>query len=132
MNNINIIGRLTADVELKHTNNGKAVCSFCVAVKGVQDASYYIDCVAWEARAENISKYFHKGDKIGVAGMLTTRSYQANDGSNRKVTEVLVNSFDFCSDKRENTQTTLEPVNLPEPTPDNTQEITAGTLPFEI
>lgn len=125
MNNINLIGRLTSDIELKHTNNGKAVCSFCIAVKGVQDTSYFIDCVAWEARAENIAKYFHKGDKIGVAGMLTTRSWQASDGSNRKATEVLINSFDFCADKKEqvvNTSATVEP-NSGEP---------VGTLPFEI
>ena len=125
MNNINLIGRLTSDIELKHTNNGKAVCSFCIAVKGVQDTSYFIDCVAWEARAENIAKYFHKGDKIGVAGMLTTRSWQASDGSNRKATEVLINSFDFCADKKEqvvNTSATVDP-NTGEP---------EGTLPFEV
>ena len=127
MNNINLIGRVTSDIELKHTNNGKAVCSFCIAVKGVQDASYFIDCVAWEARAENIAKYFHKGDKIGVAGMLTTRSWQASDGSNRKATEVLINSFDFCSDKREPAQATTEVA--PEPVYTGTP---SGALPFEI
>ena len=119
MNNINLIGRLTSDIEVKHTNNGKAVCSFCVAVKGVQETSYFIDCVAWEARAENIAKYFKKGDKIGIAGMLTTRTWADADGKNRKSTEVLVNSFDFCNDKKEATETT------PAPEP-------SGALPFEV
>ena len=124
MNNVNLIGRMTSDVELKHTNNGKAVCSFCIAVKGVQDTSYFIDCTAWEARAENISKYFHKGDKIGIAGMLITRTWTDSDGKNRKATEVLVNSFDFCNDKPKTESETCAEVGV-EPT-------TRSELPFEV
>lgn len=100
MNNVNLIGRLTKDVELRQTNSGKSVCSFCVAIDGGRDNTYFIDCVAWEARATNIAKYFHKGDKIGIAGMLTTRSWTDNDEKSRKATEVLVNSFDFCNGKK--------------------------------
>lgn len=125
MNNVNLIGRLTNDIELRHTNNGKAVCSFCVAVKGVQDTSYFIDCTAWEARAENIAKYFHKGDKIGIAGMLTTRTWTDSDGKNRKATEVLINSFDFCTEKKEATGVA--------PVPESTTSFEpSGELPFEV
>lgn len=124
MNNINLIGRLTSDIEVKHTNNGKAVCSFCVAVKGVQETSYFIDCVAWEARAENIAKHFKKGDKIGIAGMLTTRTWQATDGSNRKATEVLVNSFDFCNDKPKTEAEICATVGV--------EPIAKSELPFEV
>ena len=122
MNNVNLIGRLTSDIEVRHTNNGKAVCSFCIAVKGLQDTSYFIDCVAWEARAENIAKYFKKGERIGIAGMLTTRNWADSDGKNRKNTEVLVNSFDFGSDKAVEHNT---------PTPTVTEE-PSGALPFEL
>lgn len=119
MNNVNLIGRLTNDIEIRHTNNGKAVCSFCLAVKGVQETSYFIDCIAWETRAENIAKYFHKGDKIGVAGMITTRTWTDSEGKSRKTTEVLINSFDFCTDRKE----TVKNNEVAEP---------SGELPFEV
>lgn len=123
MNNVNLIGRLTKDVELRHTDSGKSVCSFCIAVDGVRDNVYFIDCVAWEARADNISKYFHKGDKIGIAGMITTRTWEAQDGSNRKAVEILVNSFDFCNAKKtEQAETPVEP----------TEEQEGSNLPFEV
>ena len=101
MNNVNLIGRLTKDIELRRTNGGKSVCSFCIAVDGGKDISYFIDCVAWDTRAENIAKFFHKGDQIGIAGLITTRSFEDANGNKRKSTEVLVNSFDFCNGKKE-------------------------------
>lgn len=128
MNNVNLIGRLTKDVEVRHTNSGKAVCSFCVAVDGGKNVAYFIDCVAWEARAENISKYFKKGNKIGIAGMLTTRDYEDSNGNKRKVTEVLVNSFDFCAENK--TATAEAPAAVTE-VPAVAEE-TAEALPFEI
>ena len=124
MNNVNLIGRLTKDIEIRLTTNQKKVCSFCIAVDGLNDSAYFIDCVAWEKRAENLGKYFHKGDKIGVAGLITTRTYEDNDGKNRKVTEVLVTSFDFCNSKQE---TTSEPTAKQE----EAQEAVQG-LPFEV
>lgn len=120
MNNVNLIGRLTKDIELRQTDSGKAVCSFCIAVDGSKDLTYFIDCVAWEARAENIAKYFHKGDKIGIAGMITTRSWETSEGNTRKATEVLVNSFDFCTGKKDTTEQTAS---TPEP---------VGDVPFEV
>ena len=120
MNNVNLIGRLTKDIELRQTESGKAVCSFCIAVDGSKDLTYFIDCVAWEARAEKIAQYFHKGDKIGIAGMITTRSWETSEGAKRKATEVLVNSFDFCTSK---TETTEQTASTPEP---------SGELPFEV
>ena len=131
MNNVNLIGRLTKDIELRQTANGKDVCSFCIAVDGVKDVSYFIDCVAWETRATNIAKYFHKGDKIGIAGMITTRMYDTSDGKKIKATEVLVNSFDFCtSRKNEQSQNDTTPTNEPTSDPFAGQE--SGELPFEV
>ena len=105
MNNIQLIGRLTAKPELRHTNSGKAVCNFSIAVerrfkdaegKAVVD---YVDCVSW-SQAEFISKWFDKGVRIGLTGELQTRSYE-KDGQTRKVVEVLVNTVEFADGKRE-------------------------------
>ena len=137
MNNVNLIGRLTSDIELKQTNSGKAVCSFCIAIDAGQDKTNFIDCVAWEGRAENIAKNFKKGSKIGIAGMLTTRTYE-DEGKKRKVTEVLVISFDFCTEKpKENAEPQEEPA-APKMTAAEraasvgVEPATHSELPFEI
>jgi single-strand DNA-binding protein len=83
------------------------VASFTLAVnkdyrneEGGYDADF-IDCVAFEQRAETISKYVHKGDRFGVIGSLTTRSYENKDGKNVKVTEVKVTEFEFLESKKQ-------------------------------
>ena len=111
MNCVNIIGRLTKDVELRRTNSGKAVASFTLAVnkdfkndQGGYDADF-IDCVAFEQKAETISKYVRKGDRFGVVGQLTTRSYETKEGKKVKVTEVKVEKFDFLEKRKETEDT---------------------------
>lgn len=100
MNSVCIIGRLTADVEVRKTTTDKSVCSFRVAVESGKDKeAYFIPCTAWNKTAENIGKYFAKGDRIGIQGILTSRSYD-KDGQKITVIEVLVNSFDFCNGKK--------------------------------
>lgn len=98
MNKAAMIGRLTADVELRTTQSGKNVCSFTIAVDrpGKDAGADFITCVAWEKTAELISRYFHKGSKIGLTGRMTTRNWEDKDGHKRKETEVMVESFDFC------------------------------------
>ena len=107
MNKTILIGRLTKDVELRRTGSGKAVASFTLAVnkdfkneQGGYDADF-IDCVAFEQKAETISKYVHKGDRFGVIGSLTTRSYENKDGKKVKVTEVKVTEFEFLDSKKQ-------------------------------
>lgn len=102
MNSIDIMGRFTADPELKVTPKGKNVTSFCIAVPNSYDKDaepYYIDCVAWEKRAETICKHFHKGKMIAISGELQTRKYEDNAGKTRKAVEVRVEKFFFCGDK---------------------------------
>ena len=112
MNCVMIIGRMTKDVELRRTNSGKAVASFTLAVnkdyrneQGGYDADF-IDCVAFEQRAETISKHVHKGDRFGVIGKLATRSYE-KDGKKVKVTEVKVTEFDFLESKKQTVDTAV-------------------------
>ena len=102
-------GRLTADVELKATTNGKSVCSFTLAVDrgyGDNKVTDFITCVAWEQRAEFISKYFSKGSEIRILGEINTRKWQDKDGNNRTAFEVRVNESGFCGSKnaQNNTQ----------------------------
>lgn len=101
MNNINLIGRLTTDVELKQTPNGVSVCQFTLAVDRprVKDTTDFIPCVAWRNTAEFITRYFRKGNKIALTGVLTTRKWQDKDGNNRVSYEVVADNVEFCESK---------------------------------
>ena len=104
MNNICLLGRLTVDPELKTTPNGVNVTSFNIAVdkytNGERKADF-IPIVAWRATAEFITKYFKKGNLIGIEGSIQTRRYQDRDGNNRTAFEVVVNQAQFVESKRD-------------------------------
>lgn len=110
MNIVGLVGRLTHTPELRHTDSGKAVCNFTLAVEDTfKDADGntvvdYIDFVAWNNQAEFLCKWFDKGVRVGVTGKLKTRKYE-KDGQTRKVTEVQVSSVEFADGKREATAT---------------------------
>lgn len=99
------IGRLVRDPEVRYTQSGKAVAYFTLAIDrrksadGNQQADF-ISCVAWEKTAEVISQYVSKGQKIAVEGRIQTRSYE-KDGRKYYVTEVVVQSMEFCDSKRD-------------------------------
>ena len=101
------IGRLTRDPNVKYTQSGKAYASFTLAIDRRKSGdgnpqADFIQCVAWEKIAEVISQYCTKGQKIAVEGRIQTRSYDANDGTKRYVTEVVVQSMEFCGKKGDN------------------------------
>lgn len=125
MNNVNLIGRITNDLELKTTNSGTPVISFTIAVdrKFSKDEKVtdFIDCVAWRSTAEFISKYLAKGIKAGFTGELQTRSYEDKNGNKRKATEVVVSDVTFCESKGNTTASIDIPVE---------EESTNGDLPF--
>lgn len=106
MNVVCLMGRLTADPELRQTPNGISVCSFSVAVNraysgrnGERQADF-INCVAWRQTAEFISRYFKKGNMIGLNGSIQTRTYQDKDtGKNRTAFEVIINNAYFAESK---------------------------------
>lgn len=115
------MGRLTADPELRQTQNGTATCRFTVAVnrnfknsEGKYDADF-ITCVAWRQTAEFVSRYFHKGDMICLDGSLRTGSYQDRNHSDvtHYTTELYVDNVEFCGSKSNNNgqQTTTQPQN---------------------
>lgn len=102
MNKVILKGNLTKDIELQTTSNGNSVAKFTVAVQrkftnadGERETDF-INCVAWRNTAEFVSKYFKKGSQILVCGAIQTRSYDAEDGTKRYITEVVVDEVDFC------------------------------------
>ena len=102
MNTVCLMGRLTRDPELRHTQVGTAVASFTLAVdrgKGKnagESITDFIDCVAWKGTAEIVSKYFAKGQMAAVTGRLRTDK----DGNKRKSTEVVVSRVFFADSKK--------------------------------
>ena len=96
MNLVTLIGRLTRYPELKYSQSGKAFCKFSIAVTREfnRDEADFINCVAWDKRAETIAEYLRKGRRIALQGRLSVRSYEQN-GETKWMTEVIVDKFDF-------------------------------------
>lgn len=101
MNSIVLMGRLTADPELKTTPNGVFVTSFSLAVqrRSQRGECDFIPIVAWRGNAEAVTKYFEKGQMMALIGRVSTRSYEDREGKTRKVFEVTAEEVYFCSSK---------------------------------
>ncbi len=110
MNSINLIGRLTAEPELRRTTDGTAVCSYSLAVKRpkVKDTTDFISCVTWRQGAEYLSQYGHKGDVVAVSGVLTGRKWQDKDGNSHISWEVVTDNVALLSSKKD-TQGNTQP-----------------------
>lgn len=107
LNTITIMGRLTADPELRRTQQGKAVTSFTIACDrdfasgGAAKETDFIECVAWANTAEFVCKHFTKGKMIVVSGRLQTRTWEDRDGNKRKNVEIIANNVYFGESKGE-------------------------------
>lgn len=107
LNRIVLMGRLTAVPELKATNTGKSVTSFRIAVdrnyakEGEERKADFFNIVCWNNTAEFVCRYFTKGSLIALEGKLQSRIYQAKDGTNRYVTEVIADTVSFTGERRE-------------------------------
>ena len=102
-NKVILMGRLTADPELKQTQSGTTVTSFNIAVdRKVKDSPCdFFTIVAWKQTAEFIYRYFKKGQAILVCGELQTRSWTDNNGNKRTAVEVVASEATFCESKKE-------------------------------
>jgi len=102
MNLVILTGRLTADPELKYTQSGKAFAKFTIAVNRTfnREQTDFINCVAWDKRAEVIAEYLRKGNMTGVKGRLSVRNYEDENGQKKKITEVIVDSIEFLESKK--------------------------------
>ena len=105
LNKVILMGRLTADPELKTTQSGLCVTKFTLAVdrrsKGEDKQADFITCQAWRQTAEFIAKYFKKGNQIAVVGELQTRNWTDGNGQKRYATDVVVSDASFCESKKD-------------------------------
>lgn len=138
MNKVELIGRITADPELRYTQSEKAYTRFTIAVNrgfknesGESDADF-ISCVAWEKRAETICKYVHKGNRIGIVGRIQTGSYEKEDGTRGYLTDVIVGELEFLENKNKDERPAPEYPEADDPFSDfgDSVTVTDDDLPF--
>lgn len=108
MNNVSLIGRLTAAPEMKTTQTGTEYVKFSIAVdrpvkKDEEKQADFINIVAWNKTAAFVCKYFTKGQRIALNGSIRTGSFTDKDGNKRYTTEVWAEKVEFCEAKREST-----------------------------
>ena len=106
MNSVQLIGRLTKDIDLRYTQSGTAVGSFNLAVErnfknadGERETDF-IRCQIWRKAAENFAKFTKKGSLVGLEGKLQTRNYENNQGQRVYVTEVVIEYFSLLESKK--------------------------------
>lgn len=103
MNHVSMIGRLTKTPDIRHTNTGKNVCAFTLAVnRRYKDAdgkttADFFSVQAWEKLAELCARYLDKGSKVFISGELRNRSYEAKDGTKRTITEIIAEQLEFLT-----------------------------------
>lgn len=100
-----IMGRLTADPELRTTSSGISVTSFTVAVDrsyvraGEERQADFINVTAWRQTADFVTRYFRKGSMIAVQGSIQTRSYEDKNGNKRVAVEIVADNVSFCGSR---------------------------------
>ena len=105
MNKVILIGNLTKDPELTTTTSGLSLCRFTIAVKrnfanaDGEFESDFFNVMTWRTLADNCKKFLQKGSKTSVCGRLQNRSYEAQDGSKRTVTEIVAEEVEFLTAK---------------------------------
>ena len=100
MNNLVIMGRLCGDPQLRTSESGKTVWSMIVAVdrKNKDKEADFFPCVAFDKTADNIARFFHKGNRILLRGSMQSRKFE-KDGKPQINWKMTVNEFDFCEAK---------------------------------
>lgn len=101
LNSVNIVGRLTKEVDLRYTTGGKAVATFTVAVNNPykKDEPDFINCQCWSKTAENTANFTKKGSLVGVTGRIQTRTYDHETKGRQYITEVVADSVQFLDTK---------------------------------
>jgi single-strand DNA-binding protein len=130
VNKVILLGRLTRDPETRYTQTTNTqVTSFTLAVnrrfvkQGEERQADFISCVSWNKTAEFVSKYFKKGQQVGVIGRIQTRNYDDEQGIKHYVTEVIAEEVYFAGDKKDATQNDIQ-------TTDDFEITNSDDLPF--
>jgi len=144
MNKVNLIGRLTKDIEIKYNDANIAFARFTLAVnrsftnaEGQREADF-ISCVAWRKTAEVINKNFKKGSEFAITGRIQTGSYDKPNGEKAYTTDVIVEEITFVGKKEERPAPEyvgpqeIQPVEENDPFKDFGEEIilSSDDLPF--
>lgn len=137
INNVTIMGRLTADPELRQTTSGISTCTVTVAVdrnytpQGQEKQTDFIPVVAWRQTAEFIARNFTKGKMIAVTGQLRTRTYTDKRHSDvtHYVMELYADSVSFCGDK---TAAPVQPVQSAQPAPTTATPAVPQTIQTDL
>ena len=115
MNKVILLGRLTKDPETRYTQSTNTqVTSFTLAVnrrfvkQGEERQADFINIVSWNKTAEFVSKYFSKGQQVGVIGRIQTRNYDDEQGVKHYITEVIAEEVYFAGDKKDATQNEVQ------------------------
>ena len=127
LNSVNIIGRLTKDVEVRYTTNGKAVCDFTIACNRLQEGVDFINIQVWGKQAENLVKYTTKGSLISVSGKLRVDTYKDKEGNAKYKNYVLANEIEWITkgkveEQKNDQQIMMEVI--------NSDDIEVTDLPF--
>lgn len=99
MNLVVLMGRLTADPDVRYTQEQTAVARFTLAVDRIKGEADFIRCVAFGKSAEFVGKYFSKGSRILLNGRIQTGSYTDKDGKRVYTTDVIADHVEFCESK---------------------------------
>ncbi|MCL8210205.1 single-stranded DNA-binding protein [Spiroplasma attinicola] len=96
MNQVTLVGRITRNLVLRETNSGKNYVFFTVAVNDLNNQANFINCIAWNRVAENMTKFVGKGSLVAVVGRLTTRK----DNKDQYIMEVQASNVSFLDNKK--------------------------------
>jgi single-strand DNA-binding protein len=103
MNKVFLMGRLTKDIDLKYTNTGKAYLKNTIAVNDEfnKEKTDFLNIMCWDKTAENIARFFQKGNMILIIGRISTGSYE-KEGKKIYTTDIIVDKFYFTGEKKNN------------------------------
>lgn len=128
LNSCTFLGRLTRDPEGGKTQSDVSYCRFSIAVdrafvrEGEERKADFIDCLAWRGTADFVTKWFHKGDMIGVSGYIQTGTYE-KDGIKRKTWELVIQQASFAGSKTEEAKPASK-------VPEGFEKLTDDDVPF--
>lgn len=129
-NKVTLVGRISTDLELKQTSNGKSYCRFNLAVNRMNEGTDFIPITVWNKQAENLVQYQNKGSLILVDGSISMNNYTDQNGNNRTSFEVMAQNVQFLGNKKTdaNTRDNSEEENDPFAEYGETVEIDDGFL----
>ena len=109
MNKVALVGRITKDIELKHTLNGTNIVRFTMAINRQKkdDGADFINCVAYAKIAELMDQYVKKGDRLGLIGRIQTGSYERN-GSTIYTTDIIAENIEFMEPRQRSNDRPIE------------------------